>query len=537
MICGKDLWNDTVTEGLAERLVNGSMRDYYAGTPITPFEALLRSAARFPDKTFMIDDDGRRYTFSDFQKDSLAAAETLRDKYRVARGSRVGILMYNTYSFFVSFLALNSIGATAVLLPTKYRTPEIMSLIKLSKPALVLCHEEFAPQLAKGTLADILILPVSDDAAILTASDHPASPSRPRAGEAGDPAAIFFTSGTTSRCKGVVIRNYNMMHAAAVYQRTLGTSGQDKTIICTPAYYVTGLIAMFLLFLDAGGTVYLHKKFQARRVLETVVHEGITFLHASPTVFLLLMGQKALFPALPSLRMLACGSSNMPVERLHALHSWLPGMEFRTVYGLTETASPAAIFPSDAAVSPYIGSSGLPIPGTVFKIISDDGSELGTGEVGEIAVSGTVVAENYYNATADTLKDGWLRTGDMGYFNESGYLYIVDRKKDMINRGGEKVCSYDVENELLRIPGIIDSAVVGIPDSVYGEVPAAAIVLASGVKLPAENIQAFLCQTLAKYQIPVRFLFLDFIPQTRNSKADKKAVQALFQAETKERSL
>ena len=167
----------------------------------------------------------------------------------------------------------------------------------------------------------------------------------------------------------------------------------------------------------------------------------------------MLLSESPNFPELPSLLSLACGSSNMPAGKLRKYHEWLPDMVFHTVYGLTETSSPATIFPDNACTSEYIGSSGLPIPGTDFKILDESGTKCPKAKVGEIWISGSVVLDSYYKLETDSLKDGWLGTGDLGYMTSDGYLYVVDRKKDMINRGGEKIWSFDVENELIRSRG------------------------------------------------------------------------------------
>ena len=278
----------------------------------------------------------------------------------------------------------------------------------------------------------------------------------------------MFTSGTTSQSKGVIIKNYSIMHAIVSYQRIFQITDRDTTLIPIPIYLVTGLVALLGLTLYAGGTVYLHKFFDAKR-------------------------EKDSFPSLPSLRLLACGSSNMSKEKLTEIHRWLPCAVFHTVYGLTETCSPATIFPGDASTSSYIGSSGLPIPGTCFCILDDSGSQMQTGQVGEIAVRGTVLLDRYYQkGTGELDEDGWLRTGDLGYFNGEGYLFIVDRKKDMINRGGEKIWSFDVENELYRLDGIDEAAVVGIPHDIYGEVPVAAVKLSPESILTDQQIQDLL---------------------------------------------
>ena len=322
--------------------------------------------------------------------------------------------------------------------------------------------------------------------------------------------------------------NYNTMHAVSVYRKFFQDTPDDITLIPGPIYHVTGLIGLLSLFLSTGGSIILPKFFAARRALHDVSQYGITFIHAAPTVFSLLLEQKADFPNLTSIRLMACGSSNMPSKKILELKEWMPPAEFRTVYGLTETSSPATIFPCDVSQSPYIGSSGQPVPGTFFKIVSDTGEILPFNQVGAILIKGSVVTPGYYIDSLVPLRGGWLDTGDLGYFNEEGYLYIVDRKKDMINRGGEKICSIDVENTLYDIPDITEAAVVGIPDEKYGEVPAAMICLKQGSDLTSEKLRSMLKEKLASFQIPAVFLIVDSIPLTPNSKIDKKKIRQLL---------
>lgn len=213
------------------------------------------------------------------------------------------------------------------------------------------------------------------------------------------------------------------------------------------------------------------------------------------------------------------------------LHKWLPDCEFRTIYGLTETTSPGTVFPVDANKSPYIGSSGIPIPGLEFKITDENGRELDPDMRGSVLVRGTNITEAYYKMEKNTIRNGWLDTGDIGYFNKDGYLYIVDRKKDMINRGGEKICSFDVENELSDMEGIEDAAVVGIPDDIYGEVPVAVIRLKPGVSMTEEEIRVGLKKRMASYKVPKIMKLVDKIPVTANLKTDKKKIRELFEKE------
>ena len=318
------------------------------------------------------------------------------------------------------------------------------------------------------------------------------------------------------------------MNAVTTYQKILNITSDDVSVIPIPIYHVTGMVALLGLFVHCGGTLYLHKIFNARRVLQCVKDHNVTFLHASPTVFSMLLEEKDSFPSLPTLKQFACGSSNMPKEKLAAIHNWLPHSDFHTVYGLTETTSPATIFPGDASTSPYIGSSGLPVPGTVFEIRDDNGHLVKDGEIGEIWIYGNVVLTSYYKLETPSLKDGWLGTGDLGYFNKEGYLFVVDRKKDMINRGGEKICSFDVENEIYKLEGVNEAAVVGIPDEVYGEVAAALVKLDPESNLDEKKIQELLRKKIAKYKIPKRILIADEIPLTPNGKVNKRAIRKMF---------
>ena len=163
-----------------------------------------------------------------------------------------------------------------------------------------------------------------------------------------------------------------------------------------PIYHITGLIALLGLFVYTGGTIYLYRRYDAQRILECMEKNHITFMHGSPTVFGLLMDYQSQFPKLPSLRMMLCGSSYMPVEKMKKIHRWLPTVKFMTVYGMTETASPGTLFPYDTPTSIYPESSGKPIPGIELKIVDDKGNELPTGEVGSVLIKGTNILEYYY---------------------------------------------------------------------------------------------------------------------------------------------
>lgn len=532
------LWESEITEDMIDIWVSeDKCIKTFPNMPESLYGALSKTVAKYPQKAALIDDFGETCTYKELLRRSEEFAAYLYGNKSIKWGSHVGIMMYNTTEFCVAFLALSRLGAITVPLPSKFKQAEVLSLAQRAEVELIICDEVYADWFAEVYPEEKLLVAVGigkqygylhcyrdweereeDMQALVQVSK----------GSFEDTAIIMFTSGTTSQSKGVVLKNYNVMHAVEAYRRILHITDRDVSVIATPIYHITGLVALLGLFITVGGTLYLHKFFDAKRVIEDARKYGFTFVHASPTVFNLLVQEGEGTPEIPTLRSFACGSSNMMKDKLVRLHKWLPKSEFHTVYGLTETTSPATIFPGDAASSQYIGSSGRPIPGLKFKIVDEGKKEVPDGTVGEIAVYGSVVLDSYYKQKSSSLEKGWLYTGDLGYFNEAHYLYVVDRKKDMINRGGEKIWCFDVENEIISMEGIQDTAVVGIPDELYGEVAAAVVQLSPGIELTEEKIRKYLLNRMAKYKVPVKIKMLESIPQTPNGKTDKRKIKTIL---------
>lgn len=532
MISGSTLWKKLISYELTELNLPGIPSPVlsYPYLPKHLYNALEISADKFPDKPAIIDNYNHVCTYKFFLDKVNVFSDYLYKNLNIRKNCHVALMMYNSLEFCVAFFSLLKLGAVTVPLPSKYKEPEVCSLIEKADVECVICDIDFYHWFDK-------YIPSGMKRILCETPEKQYGFSRYRTespqitlpdSNLNDDAIIMFTSGTTSQSKGVVIKNYNIMNAVSTYKNIFHITSRDISIIPIPIYHITGMVALLGLFISCGGTLYLHKKFNAKRVLECVKENRITFLHASPTVFSMLLEERQNFPYLPSLKTLACGSSNMPLKKMEEYHDWLPHTSFHTVYGLTETTSPATIFPGDACTSKYIGSSGLPIPGTFFEIRNESGEPVRNGEIGEIWISGNVVLTSYYKTDACCLENGWLGTGDLGYFNDDGYLFVVDRKKDMINRGGEKICSFDVENELYQIDGIEEAAVVGIPDNIYGEVAAALIKLDSNSDLDEKKIQNILSKKIAKYKIPSRIIIANKIPLTPNGKIDKRKIKTLF---------
>ncbi len=536
---GIELWNKKITEDMVKTSTLGGKGVVwtYPDLPKNIYEAFQKSAERLPKKIAIVDDMGEAYTYKEVKNKVVYFSAWLCQEFKVERGTHVALMLYNSLEFCVAFLALNRIGAVVIPLPTKYRQEEVCSLLDKSDVERIITDEGyrgfFSTYIEKGI--PVCEVPSAKKGYALAEYERNEKTETVRAVDqvkASDLALLMFTSGTTARSKGVTIRNYNIMHAVVSYQRTLEICENDKAILPVPIYLITGLIAVFGLMMYVGGQVCLNKFFDEKRVLSDIQKYQVTFLHASPTVFTMLLKERERFKELPSLRMFACGSSNMPPGKIRALQEWLPRCQFRTIYGLTETTSPGTVFPSDAGTSPYIGASGIPIPGLEFKIVDEEGKEVEDGERGTVWVKGTNITEGYYKLETSAIQDGWLDTGDIGYFNEKGYLYLVDRKKDMINRGGEKICSFDVENALLNMRGIVDAAVVGVSDEVYGEVPVAVIRVSPETTIATEEIKADLKKRIASYKVPKEIKIVDRIPITENMKTDKKKIRQLFEKES-----
>ena len=521
LLNGDSLWGDTVTRGLVERRSEGRVVRVFEDAPLSMYTSLAATALRTPDAIALVDDALDQWTFAELLGLVHGFADRLATE-GISQGDRVGLLLETSLEFCVALYAANREGVVVVPIPTKYKAAEVRNLLERSDVVVVVAEAGLAHLVPDA----IRIVEPADITHAATAAEGLSS------GRNADPdrdAILMYTSGTTSGCKGVLLTNRNVGHAIVAYQRILDVTAEDSTIIPVPIYHITGMVALLGLFVHCGGKVFLHRRFDTVRVLTTTRDEGVTFLHASPTVFARLLEHAAEFPALPTLRVMACGAAHMPVSRLQALHRWLPGMEFRTVYGLTETASPGLIFPGDAGSSPFCGSSGRPIPGMDLALLDDSGEPVAVGQTGEIWLRGTNLLRRYDQPMMASLRsDGWLSTGDVGHANAEGYVYITDRTKDMINRGGEKVWCIDLEEALRQLPGIADAAVVGVPDIIYGEVPVALIVPTAGSKVDADAVRNGLRAVVAGYMVPAAVRIAGALPLTANLKVDKRAVRKLF---------
>lgn len=533
-----DKWPSYVTEDMEIKRIDGLEYELYKERPSNLYLSLVNTANKFPDKIGFVE-DGRNLTYSKFNSLVDTLAFKLYTEYKIRKGDRVALLMVNSIDFCISFYSIMKLGAVAVTLSTKLKALELIHPLKDSGAKLLILNGQWwnnVKDILGSTKIENCIIsdgytkgiggkPIeslyNDSIDIEMDYNFPVET---------DYAVIIYTSGTTGPPKGALLTHFNLLHGIISYKRIFNLSSEDSTIIAIPIFHITGLAALMGLFVYFGGTIYLQPFFKQNEVLRKVEEKKITFFHASPTIFILLLEESVNFLNISTIKKSACGSANMPPEILAKIKKWMPKMFFQTVYGLTETSSPATIFPFDVWGTNKIGSSGIPIPGVYIKVTDDEGNVLPNGDTGELLVKGTVVLQKYWNnenETAKNIKNGWFNTGDLAKIDSDGYLYIIDRKKDMINRGGEKIYSLEIENVLYGHPAVKEAAVVGVPDPVYGEVVRAFIIVNDGYILTEDEVRCFVKGKIAKYKVPQYISFVKDMPRTGNGKISKKILKTM----------
>lgn len=518
MIKGNTAWTSANLPSSLSQMEFEKHQQKTKDVPVGIYAALLRAAHKFPKKIALELETGETFTFPQLLNETQKFTSRLV-ALGITKDSKVSLLLDNEPNIFLALYALNQLGATAVILPGKLKSPALIELLHQSAPDLTLIEQSQEKDLNDSGHRVMTIGDFNKTNANLNYQTADL--------KTDDIALIMFTSGTSGRPKSVAISNGNITHAALGYELIFQLDENDKLVFGVPLYHITGVVAIIAQMTFSACTLYLQRRFSPIDFLEWSQKVGATYIHASPTVFELLLRSWPEDMDIPTVRVLACGAANMPTSRILRLKEKLPRAEFRTIYGLTETTSPATIFPTDAAHSEFIGSSGLPIPGNEIRIIDAHGLEVETGEIGEIEVRGATVCLGYLNDKGKVERIPALRTGDLGYLNEHGLLYVVDRRKDQINRGGEKIYPHIIEEALNNIDGIIDACVVSLDDNLYGEIPAAIFVAKN--KISVESIYEKLKDSLASYAIPAVLLQVEEIPKTVGLKTDKGAAQELLQ--------
>ncbi|WP_078428623.1 class I adenylate-forming enzyme family protein [Alkalihalobacterium alkalinitrilicum] len=339
-----------------------------------------------------------------------------------------------------------------------------------------------------------------------------------------DTAVVFYTSGTTGRPKGVMLTNKNLISTAKIWSESMEMNNNDRMHIVAPMFHCAASHVFMIPTVYAGGALVIEEGFSPEQAIKTMENENVTIFFGVPAMYNILLNTPSLKDAsVPNLRLLTYGAAPMPYELVKRVKEFYPNVKVQNLYGQTEN-SPAATTLKDHHALSKVGSVGEPLPQTQVRVVDENGEELPTGEVGEIVVKGPQVMKGYLKndeATRTTVKDGWLYSGDLGRFDEDGLLYIVDRKKDMIIRGGENIYPIEIEEVLYEMPEVLEAAIIGVPHEVLGEVPKGYVVKKEGMVLDEKQILDYCLNRLAKYKVPQEIEFVEALPRNASGKVLK----------------
>ncbi|MFE4523755.1 long-chain fatty acid--CoA ligase [Cytobacillus firmus] len=480
--------------------------------------------------------DNKRITYKELNERVSALSQGLLS-LGIEKGDRVGVLLYNCSEFLEIIFAVNRIGA--IFLPLNYRLApdELAYILKNAGAKAIISEEAFLESINcinedLNELKHYISLEVKDD---------PTWKSYPHLVEVNmgvqipdmevdlnDLHRLMYTSGTTSRPKGVKISYENLYWKNIGHIWNFNIGSEDKTLIVGPLYHVGGLDLPATGVLHRGGSVVILRKFNPVEVLKTIETEKPTNVWMAPAmVNMLLQYEKAQEYNLDSIRFIIAGGERMPEPLIEKIQALFKNAWFCDAYGLTETVSGDTFLPRSKTFE-KLGSVGKPCMHLEMKIVNDEGIKVQEGEIGEIVFRGPKVTKGYWNneeATQKAIRNGWFHTGDMGYLDKDEYLYITDRKKDMIVSGGENIASLEVERVLYENPKVLEAAVIGIPHQKWGEVPKAYIVLKDGLTVTETELLTFCRSKLAKYKVPYEIEFIDELPRNPSGKVLKRELR------------
>ncbi|HOZ45579.1 MAG TPA: long-chain fatty acid--CoA ligase [Candidatus Hydrogenedentes bacterium] len=495
------------------------------------------TAETYPDVTAVILDDFKlKYT-------ELAAmvrrvANILKSK-GIEKGDKVAIMIPNTPHFPILYYAILSCGATVVPVNCLYKAKEIQYYLEDSEARAFFYWKDFRDEAARAFIG-------TETCHTLVEISRPDDMSQPEVGEAfmplllsasaefdivdtmpDDTAVILYTSGTTGSPKGAELTHFNMFFNALLVRDYLGKiSPGEVGLVVLPLFHSFGQTCMQNATILSGCTMSMLPRFDSNKALEIIGRDKVTYMAGVPTMFqFMLNAAEDGNYDLESLRLAFSGGSALPVEVLNRFENKF-GIRILEGYGLSETSPVASFNVLDRPSRP--GSIGVPVWGVDMRLMREDGSFASTGEVGEIVIRGHNLMKGYYKkpaASAEAVVNGWLHTGDLATMDEDGYFFIVDRKKDLIIRGGMNIYPREIEEVLYTHPDIQEAAVIGIPDELRGEEVKACVSLRKDADVTVDALRAFCSEHLAKYKVPKQIEILPDLPKGPTGKILKRELR------------
>lgn len=503
-------------------------------------EILEYAVNTFPEREAIVFEQ-TRLTYQEFYELVLKMAANLQHRFKFNKGDRLAIFSNNTIEYCVSVFATSLLGGIIVPLNTRLRPNELQFMLKDSGAGTMIVEDELlitAEEAIENANVDMTVF-VTGKFPVATAFNHLPFDTLQKEIQAvqvnqvdcTDPLFIMYTSGTTGTPKGALGTHLGVTQNALNFSVNLKTDHRDRSLISVPLFHVTGLIAELIHMVSVGGTSVIMHTFKTNPFMELLAKEKITYINTVPTIYIFLLNHpKRDQYDLSHLRLAVTGGSPMAVSNIKKLLEIYPNLNFINNYGATECSGSCTFSRPESAITKP-DSVGLLTKIIDWKIVDDEGNTLGTREVGELWIKGPTVIPEYWNnpeASKREFVDGYWKTGDVGFVDEEGYFFLLDRKKSMINRGGENIYTAEIENVLYNHRSILEAAVVGVPDPIFGEEVLASLVLKEGHTVTEQEIRAFVGQHLADYKVPKYVQFLSELPRNPSGKVLKNIVKEQY---------
>jgi long-chain acyl-CoA synthetase len=501
------------------------------------FAALLEeSARRYPAKAAIISED-QKLSYAELNRLANKVANALQG-LGVTPGDKVALMLPNVPYFPICYYGILKLGAVVVPLHFLFKGAEVGRCLRDSDSVALVAGDDFVEEAGEGFAEAggcrhlIVINPLGrtalpEGALSLDALMAEASPAfNIKQTAPDDPASILYTSGTMGRPKGIEWTHFSfLVHAQALVRDVLKATPDDAFLTAVPLCLGMGNMALtFAVYAGASNT--LLPRFEPQKALEAIHRDRVTITTAVPTVYVRLLNyQDADRYDLTSLRLCRSGGAPMPIEVMKAFEEKYEGAIILQTYGLSEGMTVASDVPGRPRKP---GSVGLPLPGVELRIVDGEDNEVVQGELGELVVRSPTMMKGYHkrpDATAEVLRHGWLHTGDIGYVDEDGYLFVVSRKDDAILRGGHNIYPREIEEVLYGHPAIAEAAVLGMPDPDLGKEVKAFVTLKDGYQISEEDIIAFCRERLAAYKYPRHIEILSTMPKSPSGKILKKRLR------------
>jgi long-chain acyl-CoA synthetase len=497
-------------------------------TAMNVADAFREASLYFPNKKAIVF-GGKSYTYAEMDRIIDGVARYLL-RLGVLKGDRVAIYMANRPEWMMFYYGAARIGAVSVCVPAAYRKEEMKGVVHNSLSSILVTSEGLSSQLPPSESMPLInktiFIEADDEFQSILRGEKTADPVSGKTTSGDDPCSILYTGGTTGIPKGAVLTHRNLLYSAqnvAYHERMIP---EDIGVCFMPLNHVFAQCHIMNTFFCSCGTLVLFPGFDMDKVTAAVIEHKVTRFYAVPTIFIRFLNNPEARKQLRSLRYVFSGGTSMPAE---IVRQWVEafGIPIHEAYGMTEAASCVTF---NHLFRHKIGSIGMPAGIIEVKLVDSNGNEVKQGDQGEIVIRGPNIMKGYFEQPEETalaLREGWLYSGDVGVYDHEGYLYIVDRIKDIIITGGENVYPKEVEDTLHKHKAVNECGVVGFPDREYGEAVTAFVTLKPGATADESALITFCKEQIARYKAPKKIHFVADLPKTPQGKILRRELRKL----------